>query len=55
MEALVHNGASEAELVAMARKSGPSLLQDGARKIREGATTVDEVTRVSQADRSVEG
>ena len=50
MEALIHNGAAEAALVEAARRSGPSLLEDGARKIRDGHTTVDEVTRVSQAE-----
>ena len=48
MEALIHGGASEAELTAQARRRGPSLVADGARKIREGVTTVDDVARVAQ-------
>ncbi|MEO8241421.1 MAG: type II secretion system ATPase GspE [bacterium] len=48
MQSLIHEGASEADLVAEARRQGPSLLQDGARLIREGMTTVEEVARVAQ-------
>jgi general secretion pathway protein E len=48
MEALIHGGAAEAELVAQARRRGPSLVEDGARKIRAGVTTVEEVARVAQ-------
>ena len=36
MEALIHRGAAEAELVAHARRLGPSLIEDGVRKIGEG-------------------
>ncbi|WP_294058394.1 type II secretion system ATPase GspE [Sphingomonas sp.] len=43
---LVHDGASEAELEAAARKAGPSLLDDGLAKVKSGLTTVDEVARV---------
>lgn len=43
---LVHDGASEAELEKRARKSSPSLLDDGIDKIRAGLTTVEEVARV---------
>ncbi|MDG5487187.1 type II secretion system ATPase GspE [Sphingomonas sp. BGYR3] len=45
-QALVHEGASEAQLERVARKYGPSLLEDGARKVRDGLTTVEEVARV---------
>ena len=48
MEGLIHRGAAEAELVTQARRRGPSLVEDGARKIREGVTTVDDVARVAQ-------
>ncbi|MES2988793.1 MAG: type II secretion system ATPase GspE [Pseudomonadota bacterium] len=43
---LIHDGASEAELEKRARKSNPSLLDDGIAKIRMGMTTVEEVARV---------
>ena len=46
MEALIHDGASEAELTRHARKTAPSLLDDGVAKILEGATSVAEVARV---------
>ncbi len=48
MEALIHTGAAEAVLVAHARKLGPSLVDDGVRKIGQGITTVEEVARVAQ-------
>ena len=52
MEALIHRGAAEAELVAHARRLGPSLIEDGVRKIGQGVTTVEEVARVARsADR----
>lgn len=46
LEALIHDGASEAELTKHARTLGPSLLDDGVLKIREGLTSVAEVARV---------
>ncbi|MHA3793490.1 type II secretion system ATPase GspE [Sphingomonas sp. YL-JM2C] len=45
---LIHDGASEAELTAAARKAGPSLLDDGIAKLRAGLTTIEEVARVVQ-------
>ena len=48
MEAMIHRGAAEADLVAHARTLGPSLIDDGVRKIGEGVTTVEEVARVAQ-------
>jgi general secretion pathway protein E len=42
----IHDGASEAELEAEARKHSPSLLDDGVAKVRAGLTTVEEVARV---------
>lgn len=43
---LIHDGASEAELEAHARKDNPSLLDDGVAKVKAGVTTVEEVARV---------
>jgi len=51
MRKLVHDGASEAALTAAARKAGPSLLDDGIAKLRDGLTTADEVARVVQDER----
>jgi general secretion pathway protein E len=45
---LIHDGASEPELTAAARKAGPSLLDDGIAKLRAGLTTIEEVARVVQ-------
>jgi len=42
----IHDGASEAELEAAARLTGPSLMDDGIAKVRAGLTTVEEVARV---------
>jgi len=42
----IHDGASEAELEAAARKTSPSLMDDGIAKVRAGLTTVEEVARV---------
>ncbi len=48
MEAMVHAGASEADLVTEARRDGPGLIADGLRAVRGGITTVEEVARVAQ-------
>ena len=45
-QAMIHDGASEAELEAHARRDNPSLLDDGVDKVRAGVTTVEEVARV---------
>jgi general secretion pathway protein E len=47
MEAMIHAGASEADLVAEARRDGPGLVADGLRQIRAGLTTVEDVARVA--------
>ncbi|WCT72875.1 type II secretion system ATPase GspE [Sphingomonas naphthae] len=46
MQAMIHDGAAEADLVRTARTGGPSLLDDGVARIRDGTTTVEEVARV---------
>lgn len=46
LQKMIHDGASEAELEAHARKDNPSLLDDGIAKVRSGVTTVEEVARV---------
>jgi len=47
IEAMIHAGASEAALVAEARRDGPGLVADGLRQIRAGLTTVEDVARVA--------
>jgi general secretion pathway protein E len=48
LEALIHQGASEAELTDAARRDGPGLVTDGLRQIRAGLTTIEDVARVVQ-------
>ncbi|MDZ4760815.1 MAG: type II secretion system ATPase GspE [Alphaproteobacteria bacterium] len=47
LEAMIHEGAAEADLVRAARSTAPSLIEDGAAKIRAGLTSVEEVARVA--------
>ncbi|MEZ5543223.1 MAG: type II secretion system ATPase GspE [Pseudomonadota bacterium] len=50
MRASIHDGAGELELEREARRKTPSIRQDGWRKILDGATSVEEVLRVTQGD-----
>ncbi|MDO9322245.1 MAG: ATPase, T2SS/T4P/T4SS family, partial [Pseudomonas sp.] len=50
LRTLVHNGASEQEMTRHARRFGPSIRDDGMRKVREGATTLEEVLRVTREE-----
>jgi general secretion pathway protein E len=50
MRTLVHNGAGEQELLRHARSLGPSIRDDGRRKVLEGVTTLEEVLRVTRED-----
>ncbi len=47
-QAMIHEGASEAKLEAAARRTSPSLLDDGVAKVRAGVTSVEEVARVTR-------
>ncbi|MCH4892098.1 type II secretion system protein GspE [Sphingomonas sp. SFZ2018-12] len=50
-QAMIHDGASEAELERAARAGGnPGLIDDGVAKVRAGLTTVEEVARVVRED-----
>jgi general secretion pathway protein E len=49
MRRLIHDGASEAALLAQARRQGASLQSDGLRCVLNGETTLAEVLRVSAA------
>ena len=48
LRTLIHNHASEQEMTACARKHGTGIREDGRRKILEGATTIEEVLRVTR-------
>lgn len=48
MQKLIHDGASEAQLVEAARDASPSLLDDGVEKVLAGLTSIDEIARVLQ-------
>jgi len=44
----IHDGVSEADLTALARRHSANLIADGLEKVREGVTSLDEVLRVSR-------
>lgn len=46
LKSLIHERAGEQELTAYARKLGPSIQQDGIRKVLDGDTSVEELLRV---------
>jgi general secretion pathway protein E len=50
IQSAIHDGASEADLIKLARKRGPGLLEDGAMKAMAGETSVQEVARVVRED-----
>ena len=50
LRTLVHNGASEQELIRHARRLGPGIRDDGRRKVLEGVTTLEEVLRVTREE-----
>ena len=50
LEALIHEGGSEAALTKAARVAGPSLMMDGVQRILDGVTSVDEVAAVADSD-----
>jgi general secretion pathway protein E len=47
---MIHDGAGEHELERHARTRGPSIREDGIRKVLEGTTTLEEVLRVTRSD-----
>ncbi|MBW7886624.1 MAG: Flp pilus assembly complex ATPase component TadA, partial [Caldilineaceae bacterium] len=47
---LIHEGASEADLLRHARKSTPAMLEDGWNKVIAGITSADEVLRVTREE-----
>ena len=50
LRAMIHDGASEQELEHHARTQTPGIRHDGIRKVLEGATTLEEVVRVTYED-----
>ena len=50
LRTLIHNAASEQDMTRHARSLGPSIRDDGRRKVLEGATTVEEVLRVTREE-----
>ncbi|MEM9209822.1 MAG: hypothetical protein AAGA61_11275, partial [Pseudomonadota bacterium] len=50
MRSMIHDGVSEQDLERYARTMGPSIRADGRRRVLEGATTLEEVLRVTRSD-----
>lgn len=50
LQIMVHEGASEADLVRHARTLGPGILEDGVAKVAQGLTSVEEFGRVIHED-----
>jgi general secretion pathway protein E len=50
MRTMIHDGASEQALEALARTHTPSIRQDGRRRVLAGVTTLEEVVRVTRED-----
>jgi len=50
MQAAIHRRAAEAELEAIARRTAPSIFDDGWHKALAGQTALDEVLRVTRED-----
>ena len=48
LRTMIHNGAAEQEMNRHARSLGPSIRDDGRRKVLEGSTTLEEVLRVTR-------
>jgi general secretion pathway protein E len=46
---MIHEGASEQEMLAQARANYPGIQQDGRRRILAGDTSIEEVLRVTTA------
>jgi general secretion pathway protein E len=50
MRTMIHDGAGEHELERSARQRGPSIREDGLRRVLAGSTTLEEVLRVTRSD-----
>jgi general secretion pathway protein E len=49
LRTMIHQGASEQEMLVQARKSSNGILEDGKRRVLAGETSVEEVLRVTTA------
>jgi general secretion pathway protein E len=50
LRTMIHNAASEQDMVRHARTLGPSIRDDGRRKVLDGSTTLEEVLRVTREE-----
>jgi general secretion pathway protein E len=50
LRTMIHDGAGEHELERYARTNGPSIREDGMRRVLAGNTTIEEVFRVTRSD-----
>ena len=50
LRSMIHTRAAEQEMTSHARLLGPSIRDDGLRKVREGVTTIEEVLRVTREE-----
>jgi general secretion pathway protein E len=50
MRTMIHDGAGEHQLERYARTRGPSIREDGIRRVLAGSTTLEEVLRVTRSD-----
>jgi general secretion pathway protein E len=50
LRSLIHSASSEQDMTRHARTLGPSIRDDGLRKVREGVTTLEEVLRVTREE-----
>jgi len=50
MGTLIHEGAAQSRLAAYARKTSPSLLEDGLARVRAGETTIEEVVAAAELE-----
>ncbi len=50
MRTMIHDGSGEHELERYARSHGPSIREDGIRRVLDGITTLEEVLRVTRGD-----
>ncbi|MGE8360012.1 type II secretion system ATPase GspE [Pseudomonas sp.] len=50
LRTLIHSAASEQDMTRHARTLGPSIREDGRRKVLEGVTSLEEVLRVTQEE-----
>jgi len=47
---MIHDGCSEQDMERHARSQGPSIYEDGVRRVLAGDTTLEEVLRVTHED-----